>query len=84
MSILRLRKRQLRQYVIGVSNRLASTARSALHLFLVGLEVVVGINQDRELLKKQYGKAFAAKVDKMSDSQVTAILLRLKAQGKLK
>ncbi len=40
--------------------------------------------QDREKLKQAYrGKKWAAKVDKMSDAQVAAILLSLKQQGKL-
>lgn len=41
-------------------------------------------NLEREELKKAYsGEKWTAKVDKMSDSQVTAIYIRLKAQGKL-
>lgn len=39
---------------------------------------------ERELLKKAYpSKKWAAKVDKMSDSQVAAVYLRLKSQGKV-
>lgn len=45
----------------------------------------MGTRAEREQLKKQYpSKTWAAKLDKMSDSQVIAILLRLKLQGKLK
>lgn len=40
--------------------------------------------KDRELLKQVYpSKKWAEKVDKMSDSQVVAVMLRLKGQGKL-
>lgn len=39
---------------------------------------------EREALKKKYGKKINnQEIDKMSDSQVIAIYLRLKAQGKL-
>ena len=42
-----------------------------------------GISQ-RELIKKAYPtKAWAIKVDKMSDSQVTAIFFSLRRQGKV-
>jgi len=41
-------------------------------------------NQERELLKKAYpSKKWAEKVNKMSDSQVAAVYLRLKSQGKV-
>lgn len=41
-------------------------------------------NQERELLKKAYpSKKWAEKVDKMSDSQVVAVFMRLKAQRKV-
>lgn len=41
---------------------------------------------DRELLKKQYSKSsgWARRVDAMTDGQVSAIILRLKKNGKLK
>lgn len=40
---------------------------------------------NRELLKQAYpSPKWAKKVDKMSESQVVAVLMRLKAQGKLK
>lgn len=40
--------------------------------------------QERENLKKAYpSKEWARKVDKMSNSQVAAIYLRLKSQGKV-
>lgn len=40
--------------------------------------------QERELLKRAYpSKKWAEKVDKMADSQVIAVLMRLKAQGKI-
>lgn len=39
---------------------------------------------DRERLKKAYpSKKWAEKVDKMSEAQVSAVLLRLKSQGKI-
>jgi hypothetical protein len=39
----------------------------------------------REQLKTAYsGKKWAEKVNKMTDAQVTAVYLRLKAQGKIK
>lgn len=38
----------------------------------------------REMLKKAYpSKAWAKKVEKMSESQVTAVYLRLKSQNKI-
>lgn len=41
-------------------------------------------NKERELLKTVYpSKKWATKVDKMSDSQVVAVYMRLRAQGKL-
>lgn len=41
-------------------------------------------NQDRETLKKAYpSRKWAQKVDKMSDSQVVAVLMRLRAQNKI-
>lgn len=42
-------------------------------------------NQEREELKKAYpnSEQWRAKVDNMNPSQVTAIYIRLKAQGKL-
>lgn len=40
--------------------------------------------QQREMLKQVYdSKKWAAKVDKMSDSQVFAIFMRLRQQNKL-
>lgn len=40
---------------------------------------------ERKLLKDAYpSKKWAAKVDKMSDSQVIAVLMRLKSQGKIR
>jgi len=45
----------------------------------------MGARAERELLKSIYrGKKYAKTVDKMSDSQVIAIVLRLKSQGKIK
>lgn len=45
----------------------------------------MGIQQDREKLKMVYpSDRWIKKVDKMSDLQVVAILMRLKSQGKLK
>jgi hypothetical protein len=43
-----------------------------------------GIPQ-RELVKKAYphSKAWASRVDKMPDAQVTAVFLRLKSKGKI-
>lgn len=39
---------------------------------------------EREMLKKAYpSKSWARRVDKMSDSQIAAIFLRLRAQGKV-
>lgn len=44
----------------------------------------MGNNKERELLKQAYsGKKWAEKVDKMSDSQVIAVLRRLQAQKKI-
>lgn len=44
----------------------------------------MGNNQDRDQLKRAYpSKKWADKVDKMSDSQVVAVILRLRQQGKL-
>ena len=41
-------------------------------------------NQEREALKKAYpSKRWAEKVDRMSEAQITAIYIRLRAQGKL-
>lgn len=42
-------------------------------------------NQEREELKKAYpgSEKWAEKVDKMRPEQVTAIYIRLRAQGKL-
>lgn len=41
--------------------------------------------KERELLKEVYAsKSWAEKVDKMSDAQVAAVYLRLKAQGAIK
>lgn len=41
-------------------------------------------NRERELLKSAYpSKKWAAKVDKMSDAQVIAVLRRLQAQNKI-
>lgn len=41
-------------------------------------------NHEREQLKKAYpNKKWAEKVNKMSDSQVAAVYLRLKQQGKV-
>lgn len=41
-------------------------------------------NQDRETLKNAYpSRKWAQKVDKMSDSQVVAVLMRLRAQNKI-
>lgn len=43
------------------------------------------IDNERAALKAVYpGRKWARKVDGMSDSQVQAIYLRLKSQGKLK
>lgn len=40
---------------------------------------------ERNLVKEAYpSKKWAAKVDKMSDSQVIAVLRRLQTQGKIK
>lgn len=42
-------------------------------------------HNEREKLKSAYpGKKWADKVDKMSDSQVIAVLRRLQAQNKIK
>jgi hypothetical protein len=42
-------------------------------------------HQERELVKRAYpSKTWAAKVDKMSDAQLIAVLMRLKLQGKIK
>lgn len=42
------------------------------------------IQQKREALKGAYpGKKWAEKVDNMSDSQVTAMYMRLKSQAKV-
>ena len=42
------------------------------------------VDQEREELKKLYSSdSWNDKVDKMSDSQVTAIYLRFKSEGKL-
>lgn len=44
----------------------------------------MGNNADRDQLKRAYpSPRWASKVDKMSDSQVVAVMLRLKQQGKL-
>jgi hypothetical protein len=45
----------------------------------------MGQSAEREAVKKigLFPKQWSEKVDKMSDSQVKAIYLRLKAQGKL-
>jgi hypothetical protein len=44
----------------------------------------MNINHKREALKGAYsGDKWAKKVDGMSDSQVTAMYLRLKGQGKV-
>lgn len=45
----------------------------------------MGGNKERELLKLAYPKSkkWADKVNKMPDSQVVAVYLRLKSQGKL-
>lgn len=44
----------------------------------------MGNNSERELLKKVYpNRKWAEKVDKMSESQVVAVVLRLRQQGKL-
>lgn len=44
----------------------------------------MGIEQEREELKKAYpSDSWASKVDKMSPTQVSAIYIRLKSQGKL-
>lgn len=45
----------------------------------------MSVHMEREQLKKAYpnSKSWAEKVDKMSPSQVTAIYIRLKSQGKL-
>lgn len=41
--------------------------------------------KDRELLKSVYpGKKWADKVDKMSEGQVVAVIMRLRAQNKIK
>ena len=41
-------------------------------------------NNPREELKRVYpSKKWAAKVDKMTESQVVAVYMRLKAQGKI-
>lgn len=43
------------------------------------------IYQQRELIKKAYpnSKAWASKVSKMPEAQVTAIFLRLRREGKI-
>jgi hypothetical protein len=48
-------------------------------------EICVGDNQhEREAVKAAYpSDSWKEKVDKMSPAQITAIYLRLKAQGKL-
>lgn len=45
----------------------------------------MGLQNEREAVKKvgQFPKQWAEKVDKMSDKQVLAIYLRLKAEKKL-
>lgn len=44
----------------------------------------MGNNAERELLKKAYpNKQWARRVDNMSDSQVVAVYMRLKLQGKV-
>ena len=44
----------------------------------------MGNNDKREALKKVYNsRAWAEKVNKMSDDQVVAIYLRLKSQNKI-
>lgn len=40
----------------------------------------MGTQAERQLLKTAYGPSWAAKVDKMSDSQVIAVLARLRAK----
>lgn len=41
--------------------------------------------QERDLLKRAYpNKKWANKVDKMTNSEVSAILIRLQAQGRLR
>lgn len=45
----------------------------------------MGGNAEREALKKAYpSKKWAQQVDKMTESQVVAIYMRLRAQSKLK
>jgi hypothetical protein len=42
-------------------------------------------NKERDLLKRAYpNPQWAKKVDEMSDSQVVAVYMRLKAQGVIK
>lgn len=45
----------------------------------------MGLQNEREAVKKigQFPRQWAEKVDKMSDKQVMAIYLKLKAQNKL-
>lgn len=45
----------------------------------------MGLQKEREAIKKigLFPKQWAEKVDKMPDSQVLAIYIRLKSQGKL-
>lgn len=44
----------------------------------------MGNNNEREQLKKAYpSRRWWAKVDKMSDSQVVAVYMRLRLQGKV-
>ncbi len=59
----------------------ASQQKSAKSL---GGWIVVATRIERELLKTAYPhKEWAKKVDKMSDSQVIAVVIRLKSQNKL-
>lgn len=44
----------------------------------------MGMNNERSLLKRFYGKSWADKVDKMSDSQVIAVFRKFQSEGKIK
>lgn len=44
----------------------------------------MGMSNERHALKMMYGPKWQAKVDKMSDSQVIAIYLKFKKEGKIK
>ena len=75
---------------LGNSSRIKSDrcvrifARFTTSRTVVEGDLQLSIISNVEELKKAYsGEKWTAKVDKMSDSQVTAIYIRLKAQGKL-